>query len=114
MKLKKQSEANGVSFNGLATKKLLPQYDEEDEEVTEKRKNRIVLATANRSGDTGDEDDFMGEGYGVTASTKEQKMAELREKLSGKSKQKISLEVSKVNTIFSFLSFCQSLTISVL
>lgn len=98
MKLKKQTEAKTgvVSLNGLSSKSILPQYDEEDEEITQKRQSRILLASADNDN--------------VSGLTKKQRMEELREKLSGKSKQKVSLDVSKVSaatqyqTIYIFLS----------
>lgn len=68
--------ANVASYN---TNKVLPQYDEEDEEVINKKRNRIMLAAENE-----------------TAKTKAEKLEELREKLSLKSKTKVSLDVSKV------------------
>ena len=91
MKLKKQSEAaGGYSNNFNGKRSILPQYDEEDEEVIDKRKNRIILAASGRAGE-----DALD---GLQPLTKEQRLEELREKLNGKSKQKVSLEVSKVSS----------------
>lgn len=93
MKLKKQSEAaGGYSNNFNGKRSILPQYDEEDEEVIDKRKNRIILAASGREGEGEDALD------GLQPLTKEQRLEELREKLNGKSKQKVSLEVSKVSS----------------
>lgn len=96
MKLKKQSQAAGgytaTNYNG--NRSILPQYDEEDEEVVSKRNNRIILA-ASRGGVNGQDEDALD---GLQPLTKEQRLEELREKLNGKSKTKVSLEVSKVSS----------------
>ena len=86
MKLKKQAEASGIGMRQDGSK-MLPQYDEEDEEETGKKQNRIVLAVT-------EEEDYNG---GMSHRTKEERMEELRDKLSQKHKQKFSLDVKKVS-----------------
>eukprot|EP00347_Sterkiella_histriomuscorum_P013842 403363156 len=82
MKLKKQQEAKtGIPSNGFQSKNILPQYDEEDEDITAKKQNRILLQSTDNDG--------------VSGMTKEQRLEELREKLSNKYKQKVSLDVTK-------------------
>ena len=71
MKLKKQAEASGIGMRQDGSK-MLPQYDEEDEEETGKKQNRIVLAVT-------EEEDSKG---GMSHRTKEERMEELRDKLS--------------------------------
>ena len=61
-------------------RRVLPQYDEDEEEQEKKRKARITLA-----------------GDGGLGKSKEERMEELREKLSMRGKTQISLDVQKVS-----------------
>ena len=83
MKLKKQSEANGLKSDN---NRILPHYDEEDEEEKVRKQQRIVLAAA-------DDDEYGGINY----MTKEEKLQGVRDKLNSKHLQKVSLDVKKVS-----------------
>jgi|LauGreDrversion4_2_1035121.scaffolds.fasta_scaffold786345_1 hypothetical protein len=63
----------------FGVERVLPQYDEEEEEIERKRKARITLA-----------------GEGGIGKSKEERMEELREKLSMRGKTQVSLDVQKV------------------
>ena len=76
------SAYNGNGGDEIELKKVLPQYDDGEEEELNKKKSRITLS---KEGDAG--------------LNKEQVLEELREKLSLKGKTKVSLDITKVSLI---------------
>ena len=72
--LQRRKAENATSMD--QDKRVLPQYDEDEEEQENKRKARITLA-----------------GDGGLGKSKEEKLEELREKLSIRGKTQVSLDV---------------------
>ena len=84
-RLKNKVKAPPAQYDGLngdSKKSVLSKYDDEDEEISKKKNDRIIL---------------RGNG-GVVQQAEEGTLESIRDKLSLKSKTKVSLDVSKVNT----------------